>query len=82
MTDESTTDVATQGAGPEATNGAADPDLVIGLGHRSPDLGRRVWLPSPLHQALRVARRTRRARRALRAAGGVALVSRNFSACT
>src|SRR5436189_6005872 len=57
-------------------------DLVVGLGHWSPNLGHRAWLPSLLHQPLRVARRTRRARRALRAAGGVALVSRNLSAWT
>ena len=57
-------------------------DLVVGRGHGSGKLRRLDGAAFPVHQALRVARRTRRSRRARRAAGGVAFVCRNFSAWT
>src|SRR3954469_24252675 len=57
-------------------------DLVVGRGHGSCWLGRVRRSSLRLHHGLRIARRTRRSRGRSRAPGGVAFVSRNFSACT
>ena len=57
-------------------------DLVVGGGHGCTGIRRSRRVSLAVHQALRVARRTRRCLTDRRAPSGVALVCRNFSACT